>query len=226
MTPQGHPQIAVPPQPVLERRMSHQQQDVDSPSTVSKRPSQALQPWAQKLWASFFWLIHSVNRRRKLLAAHFIFFFLKMFLLCMSVYSKVGLEHGVPKWIFRLALAGSFGAICSVNFYCPGMFILRWREVGNLNVQCLYMHQGLVDSFKILKTKILLFHNWISSVPMPFPTISCVWQPPPPHSTHSHTGDFLVSEEFIWVWGFEFSLRVVSTKESPDSLGVGICGAL
>lgn len=41
----------------------------------------------------------------------------------------------------------------------------------------------------------------------PFLSLFVSETPPHPHRTHIHKpGDFLASEEFIWVWGFEFLL--------------------
>lgn len=49
------------------------QQNVDSPSAVSKCPSQALQPWGHKQWESFF-LTHSQCNSQKKTSSFFFFF--------------------------------------------------------------------------------------------------------------------------------------------------------
>lgn len=46
---------------------------------------------------------------------------------------------------------------CSVNLYSPGTFTPQESRVGNLSSQGLYVYQGLVNSFKTLKTKDTVF---------------------------------------------------------------------
>lgn len=109
------------------RRMNHQQQNVHSPSAVSKCPHQTLQPGGQQLWEISFWLIPIMIRRRKPLASHFIFSKKGVSSLCecvcecvcVCVNRQVGWKCGSPKRIFRLGLTSSnIWVICLANFYC------------------------------------------------------------------------------------------------------------
>lgn len=58
------------------------------------------------------------------------------------------------------------------------------------------------------------------------PLSPSVWEPPPPHSTYLHTGGLSCFWRIHVRQAFKFSLRVVFSEESTDSLRVDICGPL